>query len=161
MSTHHSKEILDNYFKKRGGYRTSLEREETWDEAMLTKKVAEYLKTNHPTVPFTCDMSGVKLSKAQANQSAANRADLYKVPDLLVFVKKGKFGMLALELKVLKVKLFKRDGNFVKNEHLEKQRKSILWMRNHGQCADFSVGYVSTIQKINDYLEKGLINYTL
>lgn len=157
----HSQEVLDNYFKKRGGYKTSLQREDEWDEAMLTKKVSEYLKTNHPTIPFTCDMSGVNLSKAQARQSAMNRANLYKVPDLLIFVRKPNFGMLALELKKLSVRLFKKDGNFVKNQHLEEQRDSILWMRKHGQCADFSVGYVATIQKINDYLDKGQINYTL
>jgi hypothetical protein len=159
--THHSKEVLDNYFKKRGGYRTSLEKEETWDENMLTKKIAEYLKEQHPTVPFTCDMSGVKLSKKQAIQSANNRANFYKVPDLLLFVKKGTFGMLCLELKIKSVKLFKKDGGFVKNEHLEKQRSSILWLRKYGQCADFALGYSDTIKKINDYLDKGKINYTL
>lgn len=161
MGIHQSKEILDNYFKKKGGYRTSLEREETWDEAVLTKKLSQYLKENHPTIPFTCDMSGVNLSKNQANQSSQNRANSFKVPDLLIFVKRGNYGMLALELKILKVKLFKRDGKFVKNEHLEKQRDSILWLRECDMAADFSIGYASTIQKINDYLSKGEINYTL
>lgn len=157
----HTEEQLNRYFQKRGGYRTSLEREDEWDEDMLTKKVAQYLKDVHPNVPFTCDMSGVHLTKLQAIKSAANRANLYKVPDLLVFVKKGKFGMLALELKIKGTPLFNLNGTFRKDKHRETQRDSILWMRKHGQCCDFSLGYVDTITKINDYLESGTIKYTL
>ena len=160
-SSGHTDEVLNEYFKKRGGYKTSLEREEEWNEAMLTKKVAAYLKEYHPDIPFTCDMSGVKLSISQAQQSSANRAHLYKVPDLLVFVKRPNFGMLALELKVKGTPLFKADGTFRKDKHREEQRNSILWMRKHGQCADFAVGYVDTIQKINIYLDTGEIKYTV
>lgn len=161
VGIHQSREVLNEYFKKRGGYRTSLEKEDTWDENMLTKKVSAYLKENHPDIPFTCDMSGVKLSIAQATQSSANRANFYKVPDLLIFVKKPAFGMLALELKIKKTPLFKADGTFRKDKHREDQLRSILWMRKYGQCADFAVGYVDAIQKINSYLDTGTIKYSV
>ena len=69
--------------------------------------------------------------------------------------------MLALEVKVKSTKLFRKDGKFVADKHLNEQRNSILRLRKYGQCADFAVGYVDAIGKINDYLDKGKISYIL
>ena len=154
-------EQLNRYFAKNGGYKSLLEREEKWDENMLSTKVASYIKEYHPSVPFFFDMSGYHLSKSSANKASAQRADLFKVPDLVVLVKKGNYGMLAIELKIAGTILFKKDGGFVKNAHLEGQRDSILRLRKYGQCADFGIGYKDVIEKVNSYLEKGEINYTL
>lgn len=155
----HTKEQLDQYFKKQGGYKSMTDREETWSEQMLTNKIATYLREHHPTIPFQIDLSGEALSKSAAVRSSKNRAGLFKMPDLTIYVKKGEYGCLMLELKKLSAHPLKKDGKLKKNEHIELQAHSIEWLRKYGMCADFSVGYEETIKKINEYLTKGEINY--
>lgn len=155
-----TKAQLDGYFKKSGGYKTLLEREPSWSEQMLTGKISDYLRENYPNVPFQVDMSGEALSKSAATRSSKNRAGLFKMPDLTIYVKKGKYGCLMLELKKLSAHPLRLDGKLKKNEHIELQASSIIWLREHGQLADFSVGYVETIKKINDYLTTGQIDLT-
>lgn len=155
-----TKAQLDGYFKKSGGYKTLLEREPSWSEQMLTGKISDYMRENHPSIPFQVDMSGEKLSNAAAIRSSKNRAGLFKMPDLTIYVKKGKYGCLMLELKKLSAHPLKLNGELKKSEHIELQAHSIKWLREHGQLADFSVGYVETIKKINDYLSKGEIDLT-
>jgi len=151
-------ERFQSYFKKP---LKSADREMEWSEQQLTSKIAEYLREHHPTIPFQVDMSGEKLSKAAAQRSSKARAGRYKQPDLTLYVKKGKFGTLMLELKKLSAHPLKKDGNLKKSEHLETQASSIMWLRKYGQCSDFAVGYEDTIIKINDYLEHGQIEYLL
>lgn len=150
-------ERVQSYFKK--PLKSSL-REENWSEQMLTSKVAAYLREHHPSVPFQIDLSGEHLSKAAALRASKNRAGLYHHPDLVIYVKRGVYGTLMLELKKLSAHPLKKDGTLKKNSHLEAQARSIIWLRNHNQCADFSVGFEETVKKINDYLTKGQIVYT-
>lgn len=147
---------VQSYFKKP---LRRADREAGWSEQQLTSKIAEYLREYHPTIPFQIDLSGEKLSKAAAQRSAKARAGMYKQPDLTLYVKKGKYGTLMLELKKLSAHPLKKDGNLKKSEHLEGQARSINWLRKYGQCADFAVGYEDTIKKINDYLAEGQIDY--
>lgn len=161
MSNFHTPEQLNRYFEKRGGYKTALEREEEWTEDMLCTKIASYIKEHYPDVPFLFDMSGYHLSKVAASKAKAQRAEGFRIPDLLILHNSGKYGMLALEIKVKSVKLFRKDGKFVSDKHLNEQRVSLLRLRKYNQCADFGVGYVDCVKKINDYLSKGSIDYTL
>ena len=151
-------EQVQSYFKKP---LKSSEREETWSEQMLTNKIADYLREHHPTVPFQIDLSGEALSKVAATRASKNRAGLYKQPDLTVYVKKGNYGTLMLELKKLSAYPLKKNGELKKNEHIELQARSIIWLRKYGQCADFAVGYEDTLKKINKYLDTGQIDYLL
>jgi len=155
----HTKEQLDYIFKGYGGYKTAEQREESWSEQILTNKIADYLRTYHPTIPFQVDLSGEHLSKTAGVRSSKNRAGLYKQPDLTIYVKKGSYGCLMLELKKLSAHPLKKDGTLKKNEHIELQASSIMWLRKYGQASDFSVGYQMTIDKINKYLETGEIDY--
>jgi hypothetical protein len=157
----HTKETLDRYFAKQGGYKGVLEREDGWSEDMLCTKLAGYIKEHHPSVPFFFDMSGYHLSKQSASKAKSQRAEGFRIPDLIILVRTEKFGMLGLEIKKKGTKLFRKDGKFVSDVHLSEQRVSILRLRNYGQCADFGVGYEDCIKKINDYLSKGEIKYTL
>jgi hypothetical protein len=160
-SMRQSKETLDRYFAKRGGYKTLLEREEGWSEDMLCNNIATYLKENHPTVPFQFDMSGYKLSQSQANKASRQRADGFKVPDLTLYVKKENYGMLAIEVKKIGTKIYRLDGKLVSNKHIISQANSIMRLRKYGQCADFGVGYADVIKKINNYLDHGGFEYLL
>jgi len=149
-------ERVQRYFKR--PLSASL-REAGWSEQQLTSKISDYLREHHPTIPFQIDMSGEHLSKSAAVRSAKNRAGLYKQPDLTIYVKKGKYGCLMLELKKLSAHPLKKDGTLKKNEHIELQARSIEWLRKYGMCSDFAVGYEDTVKKINDYLSNGEIEY--
>ena len=155
----HTKEQLDSYFKKRGGYKNMTDREESWSEQMLTNKIATYLREHHPTIPFQVDLSGEALSKTAAVRSSKNRAGLFKMPDLTIYVKKGNYGCLMLELKKLSAHPLKKDGTLKKNEHIELQARSIEWLRKYGQKADFGVGFSDVVDKINKYLTDGEFEY--
>jgi hypothetical protein len=151
-------ERIQSYFKKP---LKRADRELDWTETQLSMKICEYLRDYHPTIPFQVDMSGEKLSKIAAQRSAKARAGEYKQPDLTLYVKKGKFGTLMLELKKLSTHPLRKDGKLKAGEHLELQAKSIKWLRSYGQCADFAVGYEDTINKINKYLTDGDFEYLL
>ena len=151
-------ERIQSYFKKPINRAT---RELEWSESQLSMKVCEYLREYHPTIPFQVDMSGEKLTKAAAQRSSKARAGQYKQPDLTLYVKKGKFGTLMLELKKLSAHPLKQNGDLKKNEHIELQANSIKWLRQYGQCADFAVGYEDTINKINKYLVDGEFEFLL
>lgn len=157
--SNHTNEQLDSYFRKQGGYKKMTDREESWSEQMLTNKIATYLREHHPTIPFQIDLSGEALSKMAAVRSSKNRAGLFKMPDLTIYVKKGDYGCLMLELKKLSAHPLKKDGTLKKNEHVELQARSIEWLRAHGQKADFGVGYDDVLNKINEYLTKGDFKY--
>jgi hypothetical protein len=157
----HTEEQLNRYFKSRGGYKSAMEREETWTEDMVCNKIASYLKENRPNVLFFFDMSGYQLSITSAVKAKHQRADAFRVPDLMVIEKSHSYSALFLEVKTKKVKLFKKDGSFVADKHLNEQRSTLLKLREKGYCADFSLGYMDTIKKINDYLDTGKIAYTL
>ena len=161
--TNHDISTLNRYFKntRGGGYKNKLEREEFWDEGKLCSEIADYLRTHHPTVPFFFDLSGIKMSKSGATRAVKQRAEGFRVPDLIILVKKRPFGMLALEIKKLGTTIYKRDGNIVKNEHIHEQISSIRWLRKYSQCADFGIGYMNTIKKINEYLSFGKFEYLL
>lgn len=160
MSSSHTQEQLNEYFKKRGGYRTKSEREEFWDEDKLQSQVCTYLRENHPNLVFFSDMSGASLSKRQAVKFAGQRAEGFKVPDM-IFVGENGRPDLYLELKKLDVTLYTKTGKFVSNEHLQAQACSLKRLRLAGKVADFSIGYVETISKINQWLEKGTFEYRL
>ena len=156
----HTREQLDRYFKKRGGYKTKLDREEFWDEDQLQKNVVAYIKEHYPNLKFFSDMSGAHLSKAQAVKFSSFRADDFKVPDM-IFLGEGKPD-LYLELKKMGVKIYTKSGNVVADKHIKAQANTLLYLRNKcGKIADFGVGYVDCVAKINSWIEKGEINYLL
>ena len=151
---------LDQYFKKQGGYKTKNQREEFWTEDKMQSEVCAYMRENHPNIKFFSDMSGAHLSKSQATKFSNARADDFKVPDMIFFAE-GDKPDLCLELKKLSVKLFVKSGALASNEHIKAQARSLKHLRNCGKVADFSVGYVDTISKINQWIEYGRFSYLL
>jgi len=155
-----TREQLDQYFKKRGGYKTKSEREEFWSEDKLQLEVCAYMKMYHPNIKFFSDMSGAHLSKTQANKFSSMRADDFKVPDM-IFFGEGIKPDLCLELKKLSITIYTKKGVLVANEHIRKQANSLKFLRTCNKLADFSVGYVDTISKINQWIDVGEFEYLL
>ena len=135
-------------------------------EEILHLKVCDYLRKNYPDVLFRTDFSsGMKMSPWQAAkhkkfQKSRAWPDLFIAESGVVKFKEGplivnlrKNGMF-LELKADGVKLYKKDGTFRKNKHIEEQAEMLEKLRNGNYYAEFAIGYKDAIEQIHEYLGK-------
>ena len=124
-------------------------------EFELQKRVCDYLNCNHPEILYMSDtVASLKLTKMQAVRNKSIQKDDFKTPDLIMFEPKGKYCGLFIELKVKSP--FKKNGELLKNKHLEGQQKSINDLIDRGYYATFSTGYEQTIGIIEKYLKNDI-----
>jgi len=74
-------------------------------------------------------------------------------PDLFICQCVGGYGGLFIELKKEKSEVYKQDGTYKKNAHLEEQIKYHEQLRKSGYKVVFGLGFEDTIIKIKDYLK--------
>ena len=124
-------------------------------EFELQKAVCRYISFQYPTMLFSSDtIASVKLTKQQAYRNSLIQKKGFKMADLQIFEPNEKYHGLFIELKVKSP--FKKNGELLKDEHLEGQQKSIDDLNAKGYYACFSVGLDMTIKIINDYLNNKL-----
>ena len=130
-------------------------------EIDLQAQVADYLRLQYPDVIFHSDFgSGIKLTMGQAiKQKRLNggrrswpdmfvaKAKLMQTKDGMPFIKHGLF----LELKKDGVRILKRDGSYVADEHIREQAKMLESLECEGYEARFAVGFDQAKQIIDDY----------
>lgn len=131
-------------------------------EIDLQAQVADYLRLQYPDVIFHSDFgSGIKLTMGQAiKQKRLNggrrswpdmfvaKAKLMQTKDGMPFIKHGLF----LELKKDGVRILKRDGSYVADEHIREQAKMLESLECEGYEARFAVGFDQAKQIIDDYI---------
>ena len=131
-------------------------------EIDLQAQVADYLRLQYPDVIFHSDFgSGIKLTMGQAiKQKRLNggrrswpdmfvaKAKLMQTKDGMPFIKHGLF----LELKKDGVRILKRDGSYVADEHIREQAKMLESLEREGYEARFAVGFDQAKQIIDDYI---------
>lgn len=131
-------------------------------ELDLQAQVADYIRLQYPDVIFHSDFgSGIKLTMGQAiKQKRLNggrrswpdmfiaKAKLMQTKDGLPFVKHGLF----LELKKDGVRILKRDGSLVADEHIREQAKMLQALERNGYEARFAVGFDQAKQVIDNYI---------
>lgn len=131
-------------------------------ELDLQAQVADYIRLQYPDVIFHSDFgSGIKLTMGQAiKQKRLNggrrswpdmfiaKAKLMQTKDGLPFVKHGLF----LELKKDGVRILKRDGSLVADEHIREQAKMLQALERNGYEARFAVGFDQAKQIIDNYI---------
>ena len=131
-------------------------------EIDLQAQVADYLRLQYPDVIFHSDFgSGIKLTMGQAiKQKRMNggrrswpdmfvaKAKLMQTKDGMPFIKHGLF----LELKKDGVRILKRDGSYVADEHIREQAKMLESLEREGYEARFAVGLDQAKQIIDDYI---------
>lgn len=135
-------------------------------ETRLQIQIANYLAQNYPDVIFHSDVgSGVKLpphiAKIQAAQNGGRRGypDMFIAkPRVLVEKVDGTARVvqiaagLYIELKAEGVRVFKRNGEVVADEHIREQARVLRRLREQGYAAEFGIGYDATIKIIDEYL---------
>lgn len=120
-------------------------------EFELQKQICRWISYQYPNMLFLSDtIASVKLTIPQQNRNKLIQKNNFKTPDLLIFEPKGNFSGLFIELKVKSP--FKKNGEILKDEHLEGQLKTINDLKSKGYYACFSWSFEMTISIINQYM---------
>ena len=130
-------------------------------EADLQVQVADYLRLQYPSVMFHSDYgSGIKLTMGQAikqkRQNGGRRAwpDMFIAEPRLVVTDDmpGYMHGFFIELKRPGVKLYKKNGELVADQHIREQAEMIQRLRQRGYKAEFACGFDEAKKLIDEYL---------
>lgn len=124
------------------------------DEQKLSENIARYLSTQYPKLIFRFDIGAdVKLTIGQASRVKNKLLHKRGYPDLFIAEVVNGYGGLYIELKKDKGEVYKKDGTFKKNEHLEEQIKFHEQLKLKGYQVVFGLGFDDTVIKIKEYLK--------
>lgn len=121
-------------------------------EDSLQKSVCDYIKMQYPKVLFTSDASGVRLTMGQAVKMK-NMKSCAGWPDLFIAEPRGKYNGLFIELKKEGEKIFKKDNETPKSDHIADQIEMIQKLKDRNYFADFSIGFNWAKEIIDWYLK--------
>ena len=121
------------------------------DEDRVHRQVVEWLKLVHPGVLFHTDAAGeLMLDSMRMRQGALNLPGI-SWPDIQIMAAhRGYFG-LFIEMKREGEKLY-NDAGIFKNEHLQRQDRTLWLLTERNYLAVFEKGFEAIIEKINWYL---------
>ncbi len=131
-------------------------------ESDLQVQVADYLRLRYPDVLFHSDFgSGIKLTMGQAIKQKRQNGGRRSWPDMFIAEPRvcdklagnsDIYAGLFLELKRSDVKIFKKDGTLVSNEHIREQFDLLESLRQRGYMAEFACGFDEAKELIDKYL---------
>lgn len=115
-------------------------------------RLSQHIAIRYPKALFHNDFgSGVKLGWTRAKRQKA--MNIHRgFPDLQICEPIGKWNGCFLELKKDGVRIVKKDGKLVKDEHIQEQAEFIEKLRERGYYADFAIGLKDSIRKVDDYM---------
>ena len=120
-------------------------------EEKLQTAVSNYIKLQYPNVIFTSESSGLRVPMHLAIQMKKQRSN-HKLPDLIILEPRGGYTGLIIELKKDTKSLLKKNGDYKKSEHIEKQLKTLKLLSSKGYLATFSCGFDATKKLIDEYM---------
>jgi hypothetical protein len=121
-------------------------------EESMQIAVSEYLKLQYPSVVFTSESSGIRLTMGQAKKAMRMRSK-DKLPDMIILEPRGCYTGLCLELKKEGTTVFKRDGEPYAGQIAE-QYKTLQKLGRKGYYTRFAVGFDNAKQIIDNYMTK-------
>lgn len=127
-------------------------------EYQLQKAICQYLDLQFPDVLYLSDtVASVKLTIPQAARNKAIQKQGFKCPDLLILEPRNGWHGLFIELKTKSP--FKKNGELLKNEHLEGQWETIEKLNRKGYKACFSWSFDQTKEIIDGYMKEESIGF--
>lgn len=120
-------------------------------EYTLYKQIAQYLRIAFPSARFHYDYAGNNLSKAQSGMMRAIQHSK-GFPDLTIINPAG--GILFLELKAEGNNVFKKNGEFISDDHVAEQAQWITALQQAGYDAHFAVGFDQAQNYIDNFLKR-------
>lgn len=123
-------------------------------EQMVALKLANWFKINQQKIIYRFDLAAdLKLSIGQAKRNKQlNRFSKY--PDLFIAETTKSFSGLYIELKATREDLYKKDGDFKKNDHIDGQRMMLQALRARGYKAEFACGLEEAQTIILNYMKE-------
>ena len=123
-------------------------------EADLLRQVTDYLKIAYPSTLYRVDYgAGLKMTINQAvYQKRIQKCKAW--PDLFIAERRGGYGGLFIELKRNYKEVFKSDGDFRNNPHIQEQLEVLEQLFQKGYAATFAYGFEHTKHIIDDYLKQ-------
>ena len=122
-------------------------------------QVADYLRLRYPNVLFHSDYgSGIRLTPGQAVKQKRLQGGRRAWPDLFIAESKVdpidliKYSGLMIELKRPDVKIYKKNGELVANEHIREQAALLEELRRRGYIAEFACGFDEAKKIIDEFL---------
>lgn len=123
-------------------------------ELELQAQVADYIRLQYPSVIFHSDFgSGIKLTMGQAIKQKRLNGGRRAWPDLFLAEPRGKYSGLFIELKKEGVRIYKKDGALVADEHIREQFDMLHDLRRKGYAAEFACGFDEAKKLIDDYMK--------
>lgn len=124
-------------------------------EEILQIQVATYMKWKHPDIIFRSDFAaGCRLTMGQAVRNKKmqwGRA----YPDFFICKPVGISCGLFLEFKKSRDEIYKKDGSYLKNEHVQEQLIMMQRLIAAGYHCAFACGFDEAIKIIENYLNGG------
>lgn len=130
-------------------------------ELELQTQVADYLRLQYPNVLFHSDFgSGIKLTPGQAVKQKRLQGGRRAWPDMFIAQPKrilkeairATWAGLFLEIKRPDVKIRKKNGDLVANEHIREQAALLGELHKRGYVAEFACGFDEAKKIIDEYL---------
>ena len=128
-------------------------------ELEIQAQVADYLRLRYPSVLFHSDFgSGIKLTMGQAIKQKRLNGGRRSWPDMFIAEPKVdlidmiQYSGLFLELKRPNVKIYKKNGDLVANEHIREQAALLDELHKRGYVAKFACGFDEAKKIIDEYL---------
>ena len=120
-------------------------------ESQLHIAICDYLRVQYPSVIFTSEAGGIYTNITQARLIKRTRSCV-GIPDLLIFEPRAEYCGLFLEIKAEGISIYKKNGEFTKNEHLNNQREVLQKLINKGYASFFVIGFDNAKQVIDSYM---------
>lgn len=119
-------------------------------EFELQKAVCRYLDIQFPSAPYLSDtVASLKLSIPQQARNKSIQKSGFKCPDLLILEPNDTHYGLFIELKAKTI--YKKNGELLKNDHVEGQLKTIEDLKSRGYMATFAIGFDHAKEIIDSY----------
>ena len=120
-------------------------------EESIQIAVSTYLRIAYPSVIFTAESSGIRLTMGQAVKAKKQRSQR-GLPDMMILEPRGKFAGLMIELKRDGQSPFKKNGQLKAGEHLGEQFNAIQSLIWRGYRATFATGFDKARTVIDEYM---------
>lgn len=120
-----------------------------WQEQLAFCK---WLKMKYPEVRFRSDIqSAGKLTPAMQNIKSI--IDPFRgFPDITIYLKRGRFCGLMIEMKRLNSGLYLKDGSLSNSKHVQEQGKMHEFLRDNAWKVEFAEGMDGAIDLFENYL---------
>ncbi len=127
-------------------------------EASEHKALAQYAQVQYPSLIFTSDSSGVRLSIGAAKKMLSLKSK-HKIPDMIFLEPRGKFRGLIIEFKPTGFNPYRQDGKMKADERVQGQAKTLKMLNEKGYCAVFGLGFDNSQKILDAYMKGRTFNY--